>query len=67
MPLGPIGLPKMPGAPAVPGLPTPPAIPGAQQAAAAKQKGASMVALIAALGGLLVATVGMIAYFVLRK
>jgi hypothetical protein len=51
----------------MPSTPAPPAIPGAQQVAAAKQKGASLVALIAALGGLLVATVGMIAYFVLRK
>lgn len=44
-----------------------PQIPGAQQPAAETQKGASMVALVAALGSLLAATIGMIAYFVLRK
>jgi hypothetical protein len=64
MPLSPIGLPKVPGMPPAPA--TPP-IPGAQQVAAAKQKGASTIALVAALGSLLVATISMIAYFVLRK
>jgi hypothetical protein len=61
MPLGPTGLPK------VPGMPPAPPIPGAKQVAEAKQKGASVIALVTALGGLLVATIGMIAYFVLRK
>ena len=64
VPLSPIGLPKVPGAVPTPAMPQ---IPGAQQPAAETQKGASMVALVAALGSLLAATIGMIAYFVLRK
>jgi hypothetical protein len=55
------------GLPKVPGVPPAPPIPGAKQVDEAKQKGASVIALVTALGGLLVATIGIIAYFVLRK